>query len=145
MQHTGSECLPEVRERSAMARVDELTLHLRYTEATPPEPGCFELARRLNCGAFFALDLFQDLEDVRVRAEAGQHFHKCTEPAARRVENPVDPLRIIPAVAEGPVASDVRPIWEGPGVRAAADAIQRAVGRDCVEPGTSGVARLSHR
>lgn len=146
MQYTGSERLPEVRERIAMAHLDELALDAPHTEATPPEPGRFEFARRLARGPLVLLDLLQGIDNVRVGAEAGQHFDERTEPAARGVEDPVVPLWIVPAVAEGSIASCVRPIGEGPGVGATADAVQRALGRDRVEPGTPrGVVRLSHR
>jgi len=133
----GERCT-EVRKRRAVAHADEFSLHSRDAQATISEPARVEFPRRLDSRAIVALDFLQGFEDVRVGAESGENFYQRTEPAARRVKDSVEPLRIIPAVPEGPVAADVRPVRPGPRVGDTRDSVEGAIGRDCVKVGTVG-------
>jgi hypothetical protein len=99
MDHPSGERGAEDRERPTVAHVYEIAANVRHTETSVPEPTGVDFTRSSSCAAPFVIDLLQRFEDVRVGPESSEDFDECAKPTARRVEHPVDALRIVPAVA----------------------------------------------
>ena len=100
------------------------------TDAATLEPRDIQLSWSLRWTGGFFFDLFQRLEDMRIGTKASQDLDERAERAARCVEDAIETFGIVPAVAEGSIASDIRPVGPGPGVGNTRHSVER---RPCAE------------
>jgi hypothetical protein len=135
----------KTRERRAVAHVDERSLAMRNPETTIGEPLIPKLPGTVGGVFVGSLDPHQRRDDARIGTESSQDFHEGTETRARCVDDTIYASRIIPTIAERPVAPDVRPIGPLPGVGRAGHSIERTRRCDRPEPCGGEIARLSHR
>ena len=145
MDNASCQRLAEMGKRATVSHIDERTLHIRLANTALFEPARIEFARKLGQSTLFVIDLRQGFMNVRVGSKPREYFHECTKATARRVENSVDALRIIPPVAESSVDSDACPVGPSPGIGAASNPVERPVGRDDAELGCTFSAFFSHR